>query len=103
VPLLARLIPSPLSVDVRRGAVAGLADLLSDRRISSQGQVAVVVGPGQGAEVAAEIETALVRAHLYPIDAGSLDAALELLESLRLGSFDAVVGIGGGRTLDVAK
>jgi glycerol-1-phosphate dehydrogenase [NAD(P)+] len=101
MPLLARHIPSPLSVDVRPGAIASLAELLRDRRISSQGQVAVVVGPGQGDQIAGELD--LTGTGIFPVEGGSLRAALELVEGLREGYYDAVVGIGGGRTLDVAK
>jgi glycerol-1-phosphate dehydrogenase [NAD(P)+] len=103
VPLLARMVACPLAVDVRSGAVAALAALLSDRRISSQGQVAVVVGPGQGERIVAEIRPALENADIYPVSGGTLQAALGLADSLRAGSYDAVVGVGGGRTLDVAK
>ena len=37
MPLLARLLPAPLAVDVRRGAIADLGPLLADRggRISA--------------------------------------------------------------------
>jgi glycerol-1-phosphate dehydrogenase [NAD(P)+] len=101
MPLLARHIPSPLSVDVRPGAIAGLTELLRDRRISSQGQVAVVVGPGQGDQIVAELQ--LDGTGVFPVEGGSVRAALELVEGLREGYYDAVVGIGGGRTLDVAK
>ena len=48
VPLLARMLLSPLFIDIRAGAVSGLGELLSDRRISADGHVAVAVGPGQG-------------------------------------------------------
>jgi glycerol-1-phosphate dehydrogenase [NAD(P)+] len=101
MPLLARHVPSPLSVDVRPGAIAGLTELLRDRRISSQGQVAVVVGPGQGDQIVAELQ--LDGTGVFPVEGGSVRAALELVEGLREGYYDAVVGIGGGRTLDVAK
>jgi glycerol-1-phosphate dehydrogenase [NAD(P)+] len=101
MPLLARLVPTPLSVDVRRGAVAGLADLLRDRRISSDGKVAVVVGPGQGEQIVSEIQ--LDGTAIFPVEGGSVQTALELVASLRDGYYDAVVGIGGGRTLDAAK
>ena len=46
---------------------------------------------------------ALENADVFPVEGGTVAAALELAEGLRAGSFDAVVGIGGGRTLDVAK
>ena len=103
MPVLARMIASPLTVEIGSGAVAGLGRLLSDRRISSHGHVAVVVGPGQGEQVVAVIRPALENARFYPVEGGTLQAALDLANSLRAGSYDAVVGIGGGRTLDVAK
>jgi glycerol-1-phosphate dehydrogenase [NAD(P)+] len=103
MPLLARMVACPLAVDVRSGAVAGLAGLLSDQRISAHGQVAVVVGPGQGERVVQAVRPALANAEVYPVEGGTLGAAVELAGALRTGSFDAVVGIGGGRTLDVAK
>ena len=103
MPLLARMVACPLAVDVRSGAVAGLATLLSDRRISALGDVAVVVGPGQGERIVAAIRPELAKADVYLVHGGTIQAALELADSLRAGSYDAVVGIGGGRTLDVAK
>jgi glycerol-1-phosphate dehydrogenase [NAD(P)+] len=103
LPLLARMVAFPLTVDVRSGAVSALPVLLHDGRISAQGQVGVVVGPGQGQRVLAEIGTALERADVYSVEGGSIEAATALADSLRGGSYDAVVGIGGGRTLDVAK
>jgi glycerol-1-phosphate dehydrogenase [NAD(P)+] len=103
MPLLARMVACPLTVDVRGGAVAALPALLSDGRISAHGHVAVVVGPGQGEEIVAIVAPALENADIYPVEGGTLQAALELTDSLRGGSYDAVVGIGGGRTLDVAK
>jgi glycerol-1-phosphate dehydrogenase [NAD(P)+] len=103
MPVLARMIPSPLTVEVRSGAVAALPALLSDGRISARGQVAVVVGPGRGEQVVAVVRPALENADIHAVEGGALQAAVELADSLRTGSYDAVVGIGGGRTLDVAK
>ena len=103
MPLLARMVACPLTIDVGSGAVATLAALLSDRRISSHGDVAVVVGPGQGEQIVAVVRPALENAAIYPVGGGTLQAALELADALRSESYDAVVGIGGGRTLDVAK
>ena len=34
MPLLARTVAFPLTVDVRSGAVGGIAELLADRRLS---------------------------------------------------------------------
>jgi glycerol-1-phosphate dehydrogenase [NAD(P)+] len=103
LPVLARLVACPLTVDVGGGAVEALAELLSDRRISTHGHVAVVVGPGQGEEIVAVVRPALANADVFPVEGGTLQAALDLADGLRAGSYDAVVGIGGGRTLDVAK
>jgi glycerol-1-phosphate dehydrogenase [NAD(P)+] len=103
VSLLARMIASPLTVDVRRGAVAGLGQLLADGRISSGGKVVVLVGPGQGEEIARALQPQLGGATVLPVGSASVEHARELAVKLRQPSYDAVVGIGGGRTLDVAK
>jgi glycerol-1-phosphate dehydrogenase [NAD(P)+] len=103
VPVLARLVAAPLVVDVGSGAIGALGELLRDRRISSGGHVAVVVGPGKGEEVVEDVRPALEHAEMFPVEGGTVAAALELADRLRSGSYDAVVGIGGGRTLDVAK
>jgi glycerol-1-phosphate dehydrogenase [NAD(P)+] len=97
------MIACPLTVDIRPGAVTSIAELLSDRYISAHGHVAVVVGPGQGERVVAELRPSLGNADVFNVEGGTHEAALELADSLRAGSYDAVVGIGGGRTLDVAK
>ena len=103
MPLLARMLLSPLFIDIRAGAVSGLGDLLSDRRISSDGHVAVAVGPGQGERLMQAIGPALANADVFTVRGGSLEAAGELQAGLRGKNYDALVGIGGGRTLDVAK
>ena len=61
MPLLARMIPAPLSIDVRRGAIADLGALLADRRIATEGRVAVALGPGQGDSIAAELRSRVRR------------------------------------------
>jgi glycerol-1-phosphate dehydrogenase [NAD(P)+] len=103
VPLLARSVATPLSIDVRRGAIASLGSILADQRISGGGDVAVVIGPGQGERVAELIRPSLGSADIFTVTGGTLDAALELGGKLRARSYDAVVGIGGGKTIDTAK
>ena len=103
MPVLARMVALPLSVDVGGGAISGLADLLRDRRISSHGRVAVAVGRGQGEEIARVLHLEMSEADVFPVIGGTVAAGQALAASLRQGSYDAVVGIGGGRTLDVAK
>jgi glycerol-1-phosphate dehydrogenase [NAD(P)+] len=97
------MVGTPLAIDIGPGAIAGLAPLLADRRISSGGHVAVAVGPGQGEEIAAVLRPQLANADILPIEGGSVEAAMELSRRLRSGFYDALVGIGGGRTIDVAK
>lgn len=101
MPLLARMVPAPLVVDVRRGAIAGLGGLLADRRIAPQGRVAVAVGPGQGDRVAADLE--IPDAEVFRVADGTVDGAVRLGKRLRAGAYEAVAGIGGGRTIDVTK
>ncbi len=40
---------------------------------------------------------------MYQVAGGTVDAAVELAAKLRAGSYEAVVGIGGGRTIDATK
>jgi len=101
MPLLARMLPSPLVIDVRPGAIAGLGGLLADHRIATAGRVAVAVGPGQGDSIAAELN--LGAAEIFRIPEGTHDAAAALGQQLRAGSYEAVAGIGGGQTIDVTK
>jgi glycerol-1-phosphate dehydrogenase [NAD(P)+] len=96
-------VQTPLHIDVRRGAVADLGRILADGRISAGGDVAVVVGPGLGERIAELIRPSLGSADVYTTSGGTLDAALELSAKLRSRSYDAVVGIGGGTTVDIAK
>lgn len=101
MPLLARMLAAPLVVDVRPGAVGGLGDLLNERRIATQGRVAVAVGPGQGDSILAELR--LEDAEIFRISEGTHDDAVALGRQVRAGAYEAVAGIGGGKTIDVAK
>jgi glycerol-1-phosphate dehydrogenase [NAD(P)+] len=102
MPLLARLLPAPLVVDVRRGAIADLGPLLADRRIATEGRVAVAVGPSvHGDDVATRL--AIGEAELFRVEDGTVDTAVRLGKRLRVGAYEAVAGVGGGRTIDVMK
>jgi glycerol-1-phosphate dehydrogenase [NAD(P)+] len=103
LPLLTRMIGAPLFVDIGPGTVAQLAPLLADRRISAGGHVAVVVGPGLGEEIAETLRPELENADIWTLADGGVDEANALAKRLRGGFYDALVGIGGGRTLDVSK
>jgi glycerol-1-phosphate dehydrogenase [NAD(P)+] len=101
MPLLARMLAAPLFIEVRAGAVADLGSLLADQRIAREGRMAIVVGPGQGDSVCADLQ--LAAAKVYRAEHGTYAAAVELGQELRAGTFEAVAGIGGGRTIDVTK
>ncbi len=101
MPLIARMVAAPLAVDVRHDGVAELGALLADRRIATSGRVAVAVGPGQGDGITAELD--IGDPEVFRVQDASLDAAVDLGKRLRAGSYEAVAGIGGGRTIDVTK
>ena len=102
MPLLARMLAAPLVVDVRRGAVADLGTLLADQRIATEGRVAIAVGPGQGDSVLADLR-GLDAAEVFRVADGTVDTAVTLGKQLRAGTYEAVAGIGGGKTIDVTK
>lgn len=103
MPLLARTVLAPLSLDIRPGALSDLGTILADRRISAGGQVAIVVGHGIGEQVSDLVRPRIDRAELITIAGGTLNAALELGAKLRSGRYDAVAGIGGGKIIDTVK
>ena len=102
MPLLARMLAAPLVVDVRPGAIADLGALLADQRIVTEGRIAIAVGPGQGDSVLAEL-THLSAKEAFRVKDGTVDTAVTLGKQLRAGTYEAVAGIGGGRTIDVTK
>jgi glycerol-1-phosphate dehydrogenase [NAD(P)+] len=97
------MLPVPIAVDVRPKAIEGLSGLLAGGGISTGGRVLVLVGPGQGEEIAALIAPQLASATVLAVESASIEHARELALTMRQSTYDAVVGIGGGRTLDVAK
>ncbi|CAM5340113.1 iron-containing alcohol dehydrogenase family protein [Streptomyces canus] len=103
MPLLTRLIPSPVVVDIRPGALDDLAGVLADERISHSGKLAVAVSNGSGAKLKARIAPALPGATWYEVGGGTLDDAIRLAGEMKAGHYDAVVGLGGGKIIDCAK
>ncbi len=78
MPLLARMLPAPLHIEVRRGAVAQLGALLADSRVATSGRVAVAVGPGQGDHIESLIAPTLGEAEVFRVADGSVEAAVSL-------------------------
>ena len=103
MPLLARMLASPLHLDIRAGAVDNLAALLHERAITSGGTVMVAVGTGHGQEIWERIRPTLPNATMFDVWEANLASAGALQEALGQQGYDAVVAIGGGKTIDVAK
>ncbi|MDT0379994.1 iron-containing alcohol dehydrogenase family protein [Streptomyces sp. DSM 42041] len=103
MPVLTRLIPSPVVVDIRPGALDDLADVLADRRISAIGKLAVAISGGSGAKLRERLAPALPGATWYEVGGGTLDDAIKLADAMKSGHYDAVVGLGGGKIIDCAK
>ncbi|MFE7133582.1 iron-containing alcohol dehydrogenase family protein [Streptomyces sp. NPDC057638] len=103
MPVLTRLIPSPVVVDIRPGALDDLVDILADQRISSSGRLAFAISRGSGQTLRERLAPALPGADWYPVDDGTLDSAVRLADAIRGKHYDAVVGLGGGKIIDVAK
>ncbi|MGI5486062.1 iron-containing alcohol dehydrogenase family protein [Microtetraspora malaysiensis] len=97
------MLPAPLIMEVRRGAIAQLGALLSDSRVATSGRVAVAVGVSQGDKIAEVIAPTLGEAQVFRVADGSVDAAVSLGADLRKGAYEAVIGIGGGKTIDATK
>jgi glycerol-1-phosphate dehydrogenase [NAD(P)+] len=103
VPVLTRLIPSPVVVDIRPGALDDLATVLADQRISQSGRLAVAISGGSGARLRERLSPALPGADWFEVGGGTIDDAVRLADSMKSGRYDAVVGLGGGKVIDCAK
>ncbi|AOR30738.1 dehydrogenase [Streptomyces fodineus] len=103
MPLLTRLIPSPVVVDIRPGALDDLAGVLADERVAQSGRLAIAVSGGSGAKLRERIAPSLPGASWYEVGGGTLDDAIRLAGEMKSGHYDAVVGLGGGKIIDCAK
>lgn len=103
MPVLTRLIPSPVVVDIRPGALNDLTTVLADQRISASGKLAIAISAGSGAKLRERLAPALPGASWYEVGGGTLDDAIKLADAMKSGRYDAVVGLGGGKIIDCAK
>ncbi|MFE3601887.1 iron-containing alcohol dehydrogenase family protein [Streptomyces sp. NPDC059096] len=103
MPVLTRLIPSPVVVDIRPGAMDDLAGLLADQRISSSGKLSIAVSGGSGQALRERLAPVLPDADWYAVADGTIDSAVRLADDIKGKRYDAVVGLGGGKIIDVAK
>ncbi|MFE0447211.1 iron-containing alcohol dehydrogenase family protein [Streptomyces fungicidicus] len=103
MPVLTRLIPSPVVVDIRPGALDDLGCVLADERISQSGRLAIAVSGGSGARLRERITPSLPAAGWFEVGGGTIDDAVRLAGAIKAGRYDAVVGLGGGKIIDCAK
>ncbi|WP_103503915.1 MULTISPECIES: iron-containing alcohol dehydrogenase family protein [Streptomyces] len=103
MPLLTRLIPSPVSVDIRAGALGDLAGLLADQRIAPTGKLAFAISEGSGRSLRERLAGDMPGADWYEVGGGTLDDAVRLAGKVGSGRYDALVGLGGGKIIDCAK
>ncbi|WP_338674088.1 iron-containing alcohol dehydrogenase family protein [Streptomyces sp. SCSIO 30461] len=104
MPVLTRLIPSPVVVDIGRGAMDDLAGLLADQRISASGELAFAISGGSGQALRERLAPVLPGADWYEVADGTIDSAVRLADAVKgKRRYDAVVGLGGGKIIDVAK
>lgn len=103
MPVLTRLIPAPVVVDIRAGALADLAGVLADQRISGSGKLAIAISGGSGRALRERLSDSLPGASWFEVGGGTLDDAVKLAEAMKSGRYDAVVGLGGGKIIDCAK
>ena len=104
MPVLTRLIPSPVVVDIRHGALDDLAAILSDQRIAPSGRMAFAISNGSGQALRERFAPALPGADWFDDADGTIDGAVRLADSIKkAGHYDTVVGLGGGKVIDCAK
>jgi glycerol-1-phosphate dehydrogenase [NAD(P)+] len=103
MPVLTRLVPAPVAIDIRSGALEDLAGLLADQRVSSRGKLAIAISGGSGAKLRERLAPALPGADWYEVGGGTIDDAIKLAADIKSGDYDAVVGLGGGKIIDCAK
>jgi glycerol-1-phosphate dehydrogenase [NAD(P)+] len=101
--LLKRTIETPLYIDIRKGALDDLATVLADQRVSSTGHIAVVMTEGGKKKFEERLKKAAPNAEFYISPGNSLDDAKALAENLMPKKYDAIVGVGGGRVIDLCK
>lgn len=101
--LLKRTIETPLYIDIRKGALDDLATVLADQRVSSTGHIAVVLTEGGKKKFEERLKKAAPNAEFYISPGNSLDDAKALAENLKSKKYDAIVGVGGGRVIDLCK
>lgn len=98
-----RMVPAPHFVDIRVGALDDLSQILEDQRISSGGHVAVITSQGGAQPLSKTLKNSAPKATFFTTAGNSINDAKSLADEIKNQNFDAVVGVGGGRVIDVTK
>lgn len=98
-----RMVPAPHYVDIRVGALDDLSQILQDQRISAKGHVAIVTSHGGATPLSKTLKNSAPNATFFTTSGNSIKDAKALADQIKSNSFDAVVGVGGGRVIDVTK
>jgi glycerol-1-phosphate dehydrogenase [NAD(P)+] len=106
VAVLTRLYPGPATVRIGAGVARELPAILADQRISASGRLAIAISEGSGANLRERLGDRIpASAGWFPVPEASLDAAVALADRIRASGtpYDTIVGLGGGRVIDVTK
>ncbi len=103
MPILARMLPAPITMEVRRGAIAQLGSLLSDSRVATSGRVAVAVGAASATASPKVIAPSLGDAEVFRCPTARSTRPSPSEPTCARAPTRRWWGIGGGRTIDVTK
>jgi glycerol-1-phosphate dehydrogenase [NAD(P)+] len=106
VAVLTRLYPGPATVRIGAGVARELPAILADQRISASGRLAIAISEGSGAALHERLRAQIpASAGWFTVPAASLDAAVALADQIRASGkpYDTIVGLGGGKVIDVTK
>jgi glycerol-1-phosphate dehydrogenase [NAD(P)+] len=106
VAVLTRLYPGPAAVRIGAGVARELPAILADQRISGSGRFAIAISGGSGAGLRERLRSRFpASAGWFTVPSASLDAAVDLAERIRAAGkpYDTIVGLGGGKVIDVTK
>ena len=102
MPELSRLVAAPSVVNIGHGTLNTLSDILADPALSPGSRIVVIAGKNSSQEVTEQLRGLVPDAMWVTAENGTEEAAKILAAELRSTGFDLVIGVGGGRILDIA-
>ena len=76
MPLLKRLVETPLYIDIRKGALEDLTQVLADQRVSANGHIALVMSEGGSKKFSEKLKKIAPNAKVYISPGNSLNDAI---------------------------